>query len=144
MSQEIYVVAYEGDDRSVLDFAIARAQKNGARLHLVHVLEWSPYSFLTPEELAERHKRRKEELARAEEAIMAPALAHVRAAGIEAVTGELRYGSVAELVAEIAAEKAATFVFVRRSGGSPFAARVFGSVPIALAQISTVPVVIVP
>lgn len=144
MPQETYVVAYEGGDREVLDFAIARANKNGAALHLVHVLEWSPYSFLTPEELSERHKRRTEELARAEAAIMSPAVDHARSAGIADVTSELRYGSVAELIAEIAAEKAATFVFVGRSGGNAIAARVFGSVPIALAQISTVPVVIVP
>lgn len=144
MSQETYVVGYEGDDRSVLDFAIERARRNGARLHLVHILEWSPYSFLTPDELAERHKRRMEELARAEEALMKPAVAHVREAGIEAVEGEIRYGSVVELLAEIAAGRGATFIFVGRSGGGGIAARVFGSVPIGLAQVSTVPVVIVP
>ena len=106
LSQETYVVAYEGDDRSVLDFAIKRAKSNDARVHIVHILEWSPYSFLTQEELAERHTRRKQELARAEESILAPALSHAREAGV--------------------------------------AARIFGSVPIALAQLSTVPVVIVP
>ncbi|MEQ9123047.1 MAG: universal stress protein [Alphaproteobacteria bacterium] len=144
MSEETYVVAYEGDDRSVLDFAIARAKKIGASLHIVHILQWSPYSFLTQEELAERHKRRQEELARAEAAIVKPAVAAARAAGIEAVTSDIRYGSVADLIAEIAKEKGATFIYVGRSGGGSIAARVFGSVPIALAQISTVPVVIVP
>jgi nucleotide-binding universal stress UspA family protein len=144
VSEEIYVVAYEGDDTGVLDFAIERAKRNGAALHLVHVLEWSPYSFLTPEELAERHKRRKEELSRAETAIMAPAVGKAQSAGIERVTSELRYGSVPELLAKIAEEKQATFLYVGRSGGSSLAARVFGSVPIALTQIATVPVVIVP
>jgi len=144
LSQETYVVAYEGDDRSVLDFAIARAKKIGASLHIVHILQWSPYSFLTQEELAERHKRRREELARAEAAIVKPAVEAARAAGIEAVTSDIRYGSVADLIAEIAKEKGATFIYVGRSGGGSIAARVFGSVPIALAQISTVPVVIVP
>lgn len=144
MSQESYVVAYEGKDLKVLDFAIQRAAIAGASLHLVHILEWSPYSFLTPEELEERHKRRGEELSRAEQAIMAPAVARAKDAGIEAVTSELGYGSVVELVAKIARERAATFIYVGRSGSSAIARRVFGSVPLGLAQISTVPVVIVP
>ncbi len=144
MSQESYVVAYEGEDRSVLDFAIERARRNSASLHLVHILEWSPYSFLTPQELAERHKQRNQEMARAETAIMNPAVAHAKAEGVANVTSELRYGSVADLLADIAKQRNATFIFVGRSGGGSIAARVFGSVPIALAQISTVPVVIVP
>ena len=144
MTKETYVVAHKGDDWAVLDFAIGTALRNGARIHLVHILEWSPYSFLTAEELAERHKRREEELARAETAIIAPAIAHARAAGLDDVTGELRYGSVADLVVEIATEKGAALVCVGRSGGSGLAARVFGSVPMALAQVSPVPLVIVP
>lgn len=144
MSEETYVVAYDGDDRGVLDFAIARALRNGASLHLVHILEWSPYKFLTPEELSERHQRREEEVARAQGALLDPAVKHAREAGVAAVTSDLRYGSVVELLAEIAAEKDGTFLFVGRSGGSGLAARMFGSVPLGLAQVSTVPVVIVP
>ncbi|MEZ5653330.1 MAG: universal stress protein [Burkholderiaceae bacterium] len=128
----------------MLDFAIERARRNGASLHLVHILEWSPYSFLTPQELAERHKHRTQELARAEKAIMAPAVAHAKAQGIADVTSEMKYGSIADLLAQVAKDKGATFIFVGRSGGGSIAARVFGSVPLALAQVSTVPVVIVP
>lgn len=145
MSDEIFVVAYEGDDdsASVLDYAIGRATKDGAALHVVHVLEWSPYSFLTPQEVEERHARRKQELARAEEAIIAPALARITAAGVTA-TGEIRYGQVVELIAGIAREKAAAMIIVGRSGSNSVAARVFGSVPLGLAQIAPVPTVIVP
>ena len=32
---------------------------------LAYVIEWSPYSFNTPEENAERHKRRESEISRA-------------------------------------------------------------------------------
>ena len=144
MSDEVYVVAHDGDDDSVLDFAIERAKKVGAAVHIVHILEWSPYSFLTPEEIEERHARRTGELARAKEAIITPAVDRAKSAGVDAVTTDLRYGSVPELVAEIAKDKAATLLFVGRSGGSAISARVFGSVPIALAQISAVPVVVVP
>lgn len=145
MSSETFVVAYEGKDGDdgLLDYAIERARKDGASLLIVHILEWSPYKFLTPQELEERHGRRKEELARAQSAIIDPALAKVKAAGIEA-TGKLRYGSVVELIAEIAKEAGAAMIFVGRSGSSSVAARVFGSVPIGLAQIAPVPTVIVP
>lgn len=145
VSQETFVVAYEGDeDGGLLDYAIKRAGKDGAKLIVAHILPWSPYSFLTPEELEERHGRRKQELERARKNLIDPALERVRAAGIEA-SCELRYGSIADLIAEIAQESGAALIFVGRSGtGSGFSARVFGSVPIALAQIAPVPTVIVP
>jgi nucleotide-binding universal stress UspA family protein len=110
---------------------------------LAHILQWSPYSFLTPEELAERHKRRQEEMTRAQTAIVDPAVEKVKAAGLE-VTTALRYGGVVELIAEIATESGASMIFVGRSGAGSIAARVFGSVPIGLAQIAPVPTVIVP
>ena len=61
----IYLVAYDGSptSRRTAEFAAERAKLANAHLHIVHVLEWSPYSFLTQEELAERHQRRTEELA---------------------------------------------------------------------------------
>ncbi|MGI3164149.1 universal stress protein [Pseudooceanicola sp. 200-1SW] len=145
MSQEIFVVAYEGDDDSgsLLDYAIARAKKEDAALHIVHVLEWSPYSFLTPQEVEERHARRKDELSRAKAVIIDPAVAKAAEAGLTA-DGEIRYGQVVELIADIATKKAAAMIFVGRSGSNSISARVFGSVPLGLAQIAPVPTVIVP
>lgn len=144
LNDEIHVVAYEGEHgRSVLDYAVARAKRDGAKLLIVHILEWSPYQFLTREELAERHKRRREELSRAEAAVIAPALAAARAAGVEAESA-LRYGNVVDLVVEIAKDAGASLIFVGRSGASGFGARIFGSVPIGVAQISPIPTVIVP
>ncbi|MBY6090492.1 universal stress protein [Pseudooceanicola sp. 502str34] len=145
MTTETYVVAYEGDDDStkVLDYAMASASKAGAKLYLVHILEWSPYSFLTPTEIEERTMRRKEELARAKSVIIDPALAKVTAAGLEA-EGVIKYGSVVELVAETASTVGASMIFVGRSGSNSISSRVFGSVPLGLAQIAPVPTVIVP
>lgn len=145
MSTDTFVVAYEGGDGDggLLDYAIERARKEGAGLMLVHILEWSPYTFLTPQELEERHARRKTELKRAEEAIMAPALKKAEEAGIQAEC-KIRYGSVVDLIVEIAKETGASMIFVGRSGSQSMAARVFGSVPIGLAQVAPVPTVIVP
>ena len=111
MTQEVFVVAYEGDDDSgtLLEYAIERARKEDAALHIVHVLEWSPYSFLTPQEVEERHSRRKEELARAKAVIIDPAVVKASDAGLSA-TGEIRYGQVVELIAEIARQKSAAMI----------------------------------
>ena len=144
MPEETYVVAYEGDERhGTLDYATAQAAKSGAALHILHVLEWSPYSFLTAEELDQRHKRRREEMQRAETAIIAPALDRARAAGVPA-EGEIRYGQVVEIVVETAEKIGASMIFVGRAGGNALGARIFGSVPLGLAQLAPVPTVIVP
>jgi nucleotide-binding universal stress UspA family protein len=144
MTEETYVVAYEGDERHhVLDYAISQAGKAGAKLHILHVLEWSPYSFLTPEELEERHARRRSEMERAQEIIVAPAIERAKKADV-AAEGEIRYGSVVEVVTQTAKNIGASMIFVGRSGGNTLGARIFGSVPLGLAQSAQVPTVIVP
>lgn len=141
MAQDVFVVAYDGTDQHPVDFAVDRAGKENARLLIVHVLEWSPYTFLTPQELAERHKMREQEIARAETAVLAPILEKVRRAGATA-DGELRYGNIVDIVCGIAKEKSAAMIFAGRS--SSLSTRVFGSVALGLAQYASVPVVIVP
>lgn len=141
---ETYVIGYDGTDagKRAVDFAAERARTNGAKLHLVHVLEWSPYSFYTPEELAERHKRREEELGRAH-AVITPALEELTKAGVSA-TGEARHGHAGDLLATIAKEMNAKQIIVGRNGGTGLAGRLLGSLAITLAQASPVPVTIVP
>ncbi len=43
----------EGAERGA-HFAAARARAEGARLHLLYVVDWSPYDVLTPRELQTR------------------------------------------------------------------------------------------
>lgn len=144
MSQKL-VVGYDGSEgaKRALDFAVGRAKKQGATLLIAHVLEWSPYSFLTPDELEERHKRRKEELERAESAVLAPVSASLEGSGVPVET-ELRYGHIAETLCEIAEKSGADQVIIGRTGHSQLASRLFGSVAGSLAQASPVPVTIVP
>jgi nucleotide-binding universal stress UspA family protein len=141
MAEELFVVAYDGRDQHPVEFAVTRALKESARLLIVHVLEWSPYSFLTPDELAARHKTRQQELSRAEESIMRPVLDKVRAAGVTA-EGAVRYGHPVDLLCGIAKEKDAAMIFVGRS--SSLSTRVFGSVASGVAQCAVVPTVFVP
>lgn len=140
-----YVVAYDGSDaaRRALDHAVGQARQSGAAIVLAHVLEWSPYSFLTAEELAERHKRRNEELDRARRAVVEPALKALAGSGV-GIEADIRYGHVAETLVSIAEETGAAKIVIGRTGQSTMATRLFGSVAGTLAQIAPVPVTIVP
>ncbi len=139
------VAAYDGSPagRRAVDFALVQAKAAGASLVVAHVLEWSPYSFLTPEELAERHKRRGEELERAEKAVMAPLLADLKASGVK-ISSEIKYGHVAETLCDMAKAHGASQIIIGRTGHSTIIERLFGSVAGSLAQIAPVPCTIVP
>ena len=142
---EKYIVACDGSSASerALNFAVAHARTTGASILVAHVLEWSPYSFLTPEELEERHKRRGEELERARKALLDPLVKSATDKGVK-VDSVIKYGHVAETLAEIADKEGATQMFIGRTGHSSIAARVFGSVAVIMAQIAPVPCTIVP
>lgn len=141
--KETYIVAYEGRDLDVVNFAADRARRNKAALKIVHVLEWSPYSFLTPEELEERHKRREQELSRAHEAVLDPVVSDLEQNGFE-VEGLIRHGAPADVLIDVAKKTDHALIFVGRSGASSLTARILGSVTIGLVQASPVPVVVVP
>ncbi len=141
---DIFVVGHDGSkgsDRAIA-FAVARAKAGGAELRIAHILEWSAYSFLTPEELEARHKRRQQEMERAEKDVD-PVVERVRAEGIPA-SAVIRYGHVAEILCKIAEEVGAAQIFIGRTGHSKLGARLFGSVPGALMQSAPVPVTVVP
>lgn len=142
---DTFVAAYDGSPagRRAVDFALAQAKAAGASLVVAHVLEWSPYSFLTPEEIEERHKRRGEELARAESAVMTPLLDSLKSSGVK-VTSEIKYGHVAETLCDLAKAHSAAQIFIGRTGQSTIVERLFGSVAGSLAQIAPVPCTIVP
>src|SRR5690606_7438399 len=105
-------------------------------------LEWSPYSFLSAQELEERHQRRTEELSRAE-AALAPALRGFTDRNMP-MTHEDRYGHSGELICQIGKEKKAPQIVLGRKGGTALGARLLGSLALTLVQASPVPVTVVP
>lgn len=143
--QNKHLVAVDGSEgsRRALKHAIERAKTSGASLVLLHVIEWSPYSFHTPDELAERHKRREEELDRARTAVLEPMAAEAKAEGVEVET-MVRHGRTAETVGAVAGDLHVAQVVVGRRGESGVRAMLFGSVATNLAQTCPVPVLIVP
>ncbi|RXV63828.1 universal stress protein [Roseovarius sp. A46] len=140
-----FVVGYDGSvaARRALEFAVARAKAQGGAIVLAHVLEWSPYSFLTPSELEERHMRRREEMERAEEAVLGPVVAELTDSSVSVET-VIRYGNIAEMLGKIATETGAVQIIVGREGSSALEARIFGSVAGTLVQTAPVPCTIVP
>lgn len=109
---------------------------------VIYVVEWSPYSFHTPEENAERHKRREEEIQTATERVVDPALASLKKAGLKA-RGMVKHGDVAETINRISEEEGAEQIIVARSSEGGFSQRIFGSSTSNLVMSASVPVTVV-
>lgn len=141
---EVSIVGFDDTEpaKRAVAFGVSRSKHTGAHLHLVYVLEWSPFSFHTPEELAERHKRREQELDRAR-AVMQPVVDQVKAENVE-VTCEVVHGNPRELLCAAAEELKATQIIIGRKGDAGLAQRLLGGLVINLAQVSPVPLTIVP
>jgi nucleotide-binding universal stress UspA family protein len=139
------IVGYDGSPaaRRAVDFAAAAARAQDASLVIAHVLEWSPYSFLTKEEIEERHARRRDELRRAEDAVIAPVRERLASTGLKVET-MIAYGHSAEKLCALAGETGATQIVVGRDGNGGLASRMFGSTAGSLVQIAPLPCTIVP
>ena len=126
-----------------LDFAKSLASKmDGCELIVVYVIEWSPFSFQTAEENALRHKRREEEIAIAMERVVNPAVASLKAAGLNA-RAIVRHGHVADTIDEIAHDEGASQIIVARSSAGGLTTRLFGSSTAHLVMNARVPVTVV-
>ena len=139
------LVAVDGSvtGKRAIDFAGRAARESGNSIVLAYVIDWSPYSFHTPEELAERHKRRESEISRAEDSVLKPEAETLRAAKLKVET-VVRHGHVGETLSDIGREYDVTQVYIGRRGESKLSTMLFGSVTAALIQTSTVPVTVVP
>ena len=139
------LVALDGSDggQRALDAAVEHAKLTQARMVLTYVIEWTPYSFHTAQELAERHKRRESEIERANTSILEPQVAAVKAQNIE-VEAVVRPGKIAATIVELASEHQANQIYIGRRGESLVHSMIFGSVTAALIQTAEVPVTVVP
>ncbi|MDC1287247.1 universal stress protein [Gammaproteobacteria bacterium] len=143
MSKKL-LVALDGSDcgRRALNAAVQHASLTSSDLVLTYVIEWTPYSFHTPQELEERHQRRESEIERANDAILASEHAVAVSEGIKVET-VVRHGKIAETLIEVAKEYDVGQIYIGRRGES-LVQMIFGSVTAALIQTSDVPVTVVP
>jgi nucleotide-binding universal stress UspA family protein len=126
-----------------VNFAVSLATSANTSLVLAYVVEWSPYTFNTPEENEQRHLRRKEEIKTARERVLDPVLKSLESQGIKAL-GVVRHGQVADVLLQIAKENGAGHIVVGRIGHSGIKSLLFGSVAAKLSQLAHIPVTIVP
>jgi len=126
-----------------LQYAADWAESSEAQLIVVHVIDWSPYSFNTALENEERHKRREAELQRAHQEIIDPIVSELTGKNISA-TGVIRHGHPAETIQMVAEESGATNIVIGKTGSSRIKSQLFGSVANTLVQISKIPVTVVP
>ncbi len=127
-----------------LQFAKERAKALGdCAIVLCYVVEWSPWSFQTPEENEQRHARRSEEIKLAHERILDPAAKAAKAEGFS-VEDHVAHGDAAEVLNRLAREHGAAQIIIGRVGAKGMIERVFGGVSGRLIASAEVPVTIVP
>ena len=142
---KVLLVGYDCSECSgrALDYATAWAESSKHQLIVAHVIQWSPFSFNTPQENEERPKRREAELDRAHKEIVDPVVSDLRAKGIFA-RGVIRHGHPAETLSAVAQEFGVTNIIIGRTGSSRIKTQLFGSVANTLVQIALEPVTVVP
>ena len=144
MSNKI-LVALDGSEggKRALDAAVTQAKSTDASLVLVYVIDWSPYTFATPQENERRHQRREEEIQSAQKSVLQPAVDDLANSGLE-VESIVRHGKIAHSLVSLAKEKKVSQIYLGRLGESKIRSMLFGSVTAALVQLSPVQVTVVP
>ena len=125
------------------EFAASVARSRDADLLVVYVIQWSPFTFNTPEENETRHKRREQEIELARSKVLAPLLESLAASGCK-TEGLVRHGRPAAILNDVASERDASQIFIGRTGASGLTNLVFGSVAGNLVQTASIPVTIIP
>jgi nucleotide-binding universal stress UspA family protein len=140
-----FLVALDGSEGSkrAIKLASSLAITTKADLILTYVIDWTPYSFHTPQELEERHQRRESEIQRANDSVLQPEVRALANSGLNIET-IVRHGKIAETIVAIAKENKVSQIFIGRLGESHLRTMIFGSVTAALVQTSLVPVTVVP
>ena len=126
-----------------LKYAASWTEASKGQLIVAHVIDWSPFTFNTPQENEERHKRREDELDRAHKEIVDPVVSELRERGIDA-RGVIRHGHPAETLSAVGEEFGVTNIIIGKTGSSRIKTQLFGSVANTLVQVSKLPVTVVP
>lgn len=139
------VIGLDGTDTGERALAFAKdlaSKMDGCEIIAIYVIEWSPFTFQTAEENAQRHKRREEEITLAKSRIVDPAVAALKEAGFKA-TGIVRHGDVAETLNDLTVELGGSQIIVGRASSDGFTKRLFGSSTQNLVMHADVPVTVV-
>lgn len=140
-----YMAGLDGSDASTraARYAAEQAQANNAKLLLVHVIEWSGFDVMGPEELPQRHLIREEELTYAQTHILDPMVKELKATGVSAET-YLHHGHASRTLLSLVEEQNVSHIFIGRHGASRLEVLILGSTANSLVQAAPVPVTVVP
>lgn len=140
-----FLVGIDGTECGDRALEVAREHAMAADVELLvcYVIAWSPFTFSTPQENAERHRRREEELEMARSRILEPRLAKLKEAGVQA-RSVARHGHPARTLVKLAEEHEASMLVIGRAGDTPVRTRFFGGTAAALVQTAPCPVLVVP
>lgn len=139
------VIGLDGTDTGERALAFAKdlaSKMETCELLAIYVIEWSPFTFQTPEENEQRHNRREEEIELATTRIVTPAVEALHKAGFKA-TGLVRHGDVAETLNRLTIENGGSQIIVGRASAHGFTKRIFGSSTQNLVMHADVPVTVV-
>lgn len=141
----VIVVGFDGSESSLkaVDYSKAMAHLHSADIHLLHVIDWSPYEFYSMEETATRSRERKREIQQDRENLFPAVLADLKKSGIQSV-GNVTFGHPSQALARAAKNVDAIMMIVGRRGRSKIRRMLMGSVAASLANYASCPVVIVP
>ena len=142
---EVMIVGVDGSEPGMraAEFAANVASAHNAKLLIVHVIEWSPYTFNTPEENEQRHNRREREIEAANSSVLQPLVEKLSGCGAS-LEGLVFHGHPAKMLNRVALDNGASQIFIGRTGGSGISQLLFGSVTSNLVQTATVPVTVIP
>ena len=141
---DLYVVGVDGSEgsRRALYVAAHAAHRVQARLLVVHVIEDSPGSTApTAPEIA--FGQQAAEVEEAHHHLLEPLVAEARDLGVPVELKTL-HGDPAATIAELAAVRDATQIFIGREPHSRLHDLLFGNTLLSLAKKTTVPVTLVP
>ena len=142
---EVMIVGVDGSEPGMraAEFAANVANAHNAKLLIVHVIEWSPYTFNTPEENEQRHNRREREIEAANTSVLQPLVEKLSGCGAS-LEGLVFHGHPAKMLNRVALDNGASQIFIGRTGGSGISQLLFGSVTSNLVQTAAVPVTVIP
>lgn len=141
----VVIVGVDGSETGsrAARFAAEHLGDPGSAVVVAYVVPWSPYSIHTMEENERRAVTKQQEIDAAQQNVVDPIVAELQQSGAKA-EGVVRHGHAAETLCELVAERGGHHVVVGRRGQSKVKTLLFGSTPVNLIQLATVPVTVVP
>ena len=145
MTKHLYIVGIDGSDYSerAAECAIHLAEKSGAKVKLIYVLNWTAIQPIMHKSIAPPMSTEEEEETRVEKNVIKPLLKKYNHLNVQ-LDSEVIWGDPVDILQKIVKEDHANMLFVGRKGRSCCIDILLGSVASKLAHSIGIPIVLVP